>query len=314
MTLVSNDPELWYLIDANRAGSYVIVAASVGVIYDSILTLPQEVELVWRQRWSLMTVLYLGLRYIGIVYAIINIPMNLPTFPTTDTVSYIMVFTLCWIIVAVPAILGVIMIARLHAMYQQSRKVLMFMIFIFLTINISGAAIVAMMLRKISVEEVILFGTYQCNIELGGDRVLLCRMYSMLIAIWEILALCLAGWVTAKHFREQRRHSTGGIIKDCFTVLMKSHSVYFASFTVAFCSLFGYLSPRVSEPPYSLRAQIYFGVFQIFVLVQLFVLGPRLILSIREYYAKLVADSDTTTEMTSIAFQERVHVTTSSSV
>jgi hypothetical protein len=44
------------------------------------------------------------------------------------------------------------------------------------------------------------------------------------------------------------------------------------------------------------------------------VLGPRLILGVREYHAKLVANSDTATNMTSIAFQERVHVSTSTSV
>lgn len=62
-----------------------MVAASVGVVYDSALSFAQEVELIWRQRWSLMTVLYLSLRYIGIVYAVINILISLPTFPTTDT-------------------------------------------------------------------------------------------------------------------------------------------------------------------------------------------------------------------------------------
>jgi hypothetical protein len=44
------------------------------------------------------------------------------------------------------------------------------------------------------------------------------------------------------------------------------------------------------------------------------VLGPRLILGVREYHAKLVANSDTATDMTSIYFQERVHVSTSTSV
>lgn len=57
-----------------------------------------------------------------------------------------------------------------------------------------------------------------------------------------------------------------------------------------------------------------FGLFiQIFQFMRMFVLGPRLVLSIREYHAKLVADSDTATAMTPIAFQECVHVSTSSS-
>jgi hypothetical protein len=45
------------------------------------------------------------------------------------------------------------------------------------------------------------------------------------------------------------------------------------------------------------------GVFLIAQALQMFVLGPRLILSIREYHAKLVARSDEGTGMTSIYFQ-----------
>jgi hypothetical protein len=64
----------------------------------------------------------------------------------------------------------------------------------------------------------------------------------------------------------------------------------------------------------SLDTQIYLGLAQILLVVQMFVLGPHLILGVREYHAKLVASSDTATNMTSIAFEERVHVSTSSSV
>jgi hypothetical protein len=51
-----------------------------------------------------------------------------------------------------------------------------------------------------------------------------------------------------------------------------------------------------------------------FMFAQMFVLGPRLILGVREYNAKLVANFDTATPMTSIAFQDHVDVSTSSSV
>jgi len=65
---------------------------------------------------------------------------------------------------------------------------------------------------------------------------------------------------------------------------------------------------------YSLDTQIYIGLTQILEMVRIFVLGPRLILGVREYHAKLVANSDTASAMTSIVFEERVHVSTSSSV
>jgi hypothetical protein len=46
----------------------------------------------------------------------------------------------------------------------------------------------------------------------------------------------------------------------------------------------------------------------------MYVLAPRLILSVREYYAESVANPDTATDMASIVFQEHVHVTTNSGV
>jgi len=48
--------------------------------------------------------------------------------------------------------------------------------------------------------------------------------------------------------------------------------------------------------------------------VQMFVLGPRLILSIRDYQAKLVTNSDEATAMTTIAFQEGAQVSTGGDV
>jgi hypothetical protein len=44
------------------------------------------------------------------------------------------------------------------------------------------------------------------------------------------------------------------------------------------------------------------------------VLGPRLVLSIREFHDGLVEDSDAGTEMATIVFGERVHMPTGSDV
>jgi len=48
--------------------------------------------------------------------------------------------------------------------------------------------------------------------------------------------------------------------------------------------------------------------------MQLLVLGPRLILSIREYHAKHVVNSDAGTELSMITFQQHAHVSTSGDV
>ncbi|KAG2111375.1 hypothetical protein BD769DRAFT_69022 [Suillus cothurnatus] len=314
MTVISNDPSWWPLINATLIGSYFVVAASAGVMYDWVLTLGQEVELIWRQRWSLMTFLYLSVRYGGIGYAAIYMLCNVPTISMTDVVSLITYDASDWMIVIADIMLSVIMIARLHAMYQRSRQVLIFIVVIFLAIRIADVVMLAIVTMQISEVEYILSGTYQCMIDYTGDFIFLDSMVSIMNTVWEVLALCLAVWIAVKHFRELRQHSTSGIIGDCFTVLMKTHVSYFASFLVVSCLKYGLLSPTFSTDIYSLDPQIYLGLTEILEMVQLFVLGPRLILGVREYHAKLVANSDTAGAMTSIVFEERVHVSTSSSV
>ncbi|KAG1784841.1 uncharacterized protein HD556DRAFT_1425715, partial [Suillus plorans] len=64
MTFVSNDPSWWPFLNLDIFIGYWAVAAGVVVVYDWVLTFGQE-----RQRWSLMTVLYLTIRYIGIPYS-----------------------------------------------------------------------------------------------------------------------------------------------------------------------------------------------------------------------------------------------------
>ncbi|KAG2114508.1 hypothetical protein BD769DRAFT_1391490 [Suillus cothurnatus] len=265
MTVVSNDPSWWPSIYGSFIGSYFVVAASFGVMYDWVLTFGQEVELIWHT-------------------------VGLPTISMTDAVCLIIYDTVNWMGNIGNVILDVIMIARLHAMYQQSRKVLIFLVVVFLAIRIASVAILAMLTMQFSgvPEEYILSGTYQCITGYAGNFIFLVSMDWIIATIWEVLVLCLAVWIAIKHFHELRRHSIGGIIGDCFTVLMKTHDIY------------------------SVDTQIYIGLTQIFQIVQMFVLGPRLILGVREYHAKLVANSDTATAMTSIAFQERVHVSTSS--
>jgi hypothetical protein len=64
----------------------------------------------------------------------------------------------------------------------------------------------------------------------------------------------------------------------------------------------------------SIAEEVFGGVPQIIQVVQMFVLGPRLILGVRECHARLVAHSDEGTGMASIVFQERIQITTGGGV
>ncbi|KAG2139176.1 uncharacterized protein EDB93DRAFT_1253104 [Suillus bovinus] len=346
MTLVSNDPSWWPIINSNRVSSYfTVVASSAGVIYDLVLTLGQEVELVWTQRWSLMSILYLSVRYLGVVYATIQILGTLltdsvPTISVTDVVSslhlcslllyyqpysdvgfniltiaavsHVIYNAIIWMTLAVNVMLCIITLTRLYAMYQRSRKMLIFLVASLLTVNISNGVLLTIGMMRASAEELILFGTYQCTISYEGDVQILKSTPWILTTAWEVLALCLAGWIAVRHFRDLYRHSAGGIIGDFVTVLMKTHVVYFSSFVVVSFFWLGEVSPTFTTDPFSLKTEIYRGFLQIILVVQLFVVGPRLILSVRRYRAELMTSSDAGTGVVSIAFQERRHASTSS--
>ncbi|KAG2060870.1 hypothetical protein BDR06DRAFT_1002090 [Suillus hirtellus] len=295
---MSSDPGRWMLGNLNRDYTDYIAASSVVVAYDWALTFGQEVDLVWRQRWSFMTALFLSLRYIGVLYAAVFVfceIMNSALWCTGFVVN---------------GMLGVIMITRLFAMHQQSRKLLIFLVVIFLAITIACGVIVVIETYQILGEDLILPGTHQCLI---GGNIRLAAEYWLLGTAWEVLTLCLVLWSAVKHFRELHQPWTRWTIGDYFAVLVKTHVLYFASFATVSCLQLGYLSPAIADPT-NVGTRTYGGVLQIFSLVQMFILGPRLILDIRKYHAKLVANSDAGIAMATIIFHECAQESTSSNV
>jgi len=188
--------------------------------------------------------------------------------------------------------LGVIMINRLYAMYQQSRKMLIFLAVTFLAITIPSVVIVAIQSTHLIWDEVVFSSIYRC-VGRGGNPNVISEAW-ILNMVWEALVLCLAMRIAIKRFIELRRLSTGWRTGDCFTVLIKSHVLYFVAFIVVSFFNIGMLSPNFSE------SAIYSGVLRIVSLVQMFVLGPRLILSVRGYLAELTDASDEGIRMTTL--------------
>jgi hypothetical protein len=205
--------------------------------------------------------------------------------------------------VVVNAMLGVIIITRLHVMYQQSRKILAFLVSVFLAVTISCGVIAVIGNRYTVGEQLILSDTYQCTYDYKGDAGLLDSLAWILYTVWEVLALYLAVWIVVKHFRALRRPLAGWTMGDCFSVLIKAHVVYFASFVAVSCFQLGFLSPGILYSS-SVGSDVYAGLLEFVSIAQMFVLGPRLILSIREYEAKLVTDPDAGIDMPPIVFQE----------
>ncbi|KAG1780347.1 hypothetical protein EV702DRAFT_774984 [Suillus placidus] len=285
MPLIPTDPSSWSF-DMYRVFSYFVVASSAVVVYDWVLTFGQEYELIWRQHHSLMTALYIIVRYFGILYSVCNVLVNLPGILTTNMVSYAMDLALLWATLPINCMLDIIMISRLHAMYQRSRRILIFLIVTFVSTTIFCTAIASAGTDLLSIK-VVLYGT-QCVYEINSsEQQRMFEAYTVATA-WEALTLCLAIWIVVKHLRELQPRSTGRTaVSDCFTVLLKTHVLYFVIFVTSSGLNIGLVVPHFSASS-SVGAQVYRGILEFATLLQMFVVGPRLILSVREYHAKLV--------------------------
>lgn len=84
MTQISNNPNWRPLINSYHFYSYFVVVACTAIMYDWALTLGKEIELIWRQHWSLMTVLYFLVRYAGIPFTVMDMLISLPSVSVTD--------------------------------------------------------------------------------------------------------------------------------------------------------------------------------------------------------------------------------------
>ncbi|KAG2357138.1 hypothetical protein BDR07DRAFT_393459 [Suillus spraguei] len=281
----------------NTLDNCFAAASSTVVLYDWALTFGQEFELIFSQRWSFMTVLYICVRCIGILFSAINILSILPVL-ITDAVSLIIWYVGTWAPVIVNAMLGVAMIARLNAMYQGSKRLLIFLVITLLACTIISGVTVVIENSSISAQEAVLSGFYTC---ITYSETNLNLIYESLIptSVWEILALFLTIWIVVKHFCELRQSPTGSSIGNCLKMLIESHTFYFLAFAIVASLRLGSLSNVTNTT--SVGSAVYSGIWSIAEVLQMFVLGPRLILSIREYHAKLVARADGETWMMSIS-------------
>ncbi|KAG0696547.1 hypothetical protein DFH29DRAFT_195317 [Suillus ampliporus] len=123
----------------------------------------------------------------------------------------------------------VIMMTRIHAMCQGSKKMLIFLAVVLLAYTIASAVITVIGNIGVSGEEAVLSGNHQCGYVIDVDKLRLNDGILIPTAVWEILALFLATWVAIKHFCELRQSPTGSTIGDCFIVLTRSHVLYFVA-------------------------------------------------------------------------------------
>jgi len=125
---------------ANQRNTYSHAAALTFCLYDIILSFSQEVEYVWMSKRSLVTALYLIVRYYGVINLIGIVAMFTQASSNLDVKECQRYFF--WTITGVPIVfvlaLDAILLLRLYALYNRSKKVLITLL-VLISINFGVA-------------------------------------------------------------------------------------------------------------------------------------------------------------------------------
>ncbi|KIJ59732.1 hypothetical protein HYDPIDRAFT_118238 [Hydnomerulius pinastri MD-312] len=276
---------------------YCSVATITTISYDYLLTFGREVELVWRRPWSLMSSLYVIIRYLGVVLAITDaiwgsiiympelVRLCIDTFKFTNWGSY-----------AYMLALEATMILRIFAMYNQSRRLLYFLLGLFFPVVVVELVLTVLYFGPRN-------GMYVTDIPLPGMQIcsgnfslspLLYVYFSIPGIVFDGILALFAVARLVQHTIDMKRDLGGWKMNVCMRMLARDSILYFMG-NLIYRSF--NLIPLTNLPP------LYKTLAQAFCSIEPFVLPPRLVISFREYHAQIVSDSDAGSPIESMVFR-----------
>ncbi|KAG2144259.1 hypothetical protein DEU56DRAFT_937959 [Suillus clintonianus] len=267
-----------------RWNNNVSVAAITLISYEYLLLLEKEVEYVWKRPWSLMSCLYLVVRYFGLFLALLCACwgglLYMPESSQQSLPSYFSCYDLIvlieWGFSVYFVFAEIILIWRLYAICNQSKLLLHVLIGLFLPIVALsiGTDIYLYSRREVfSVKELMTGNTTYCTIYFKIGPAL--AIYTSIpIVCYDILLVILAAATLVRHLKEQRKIKMRP--NTYMVMIVRYHIMYFA-LNLTNQILLVVLWANIPTPAMSL-SELFNGTAP-------FILAPRLIISIWDTHA-----------------------------
>ncbi|KAF9559140.1 hypothetical protein CPC08DRAFT_530233 [Agrocybe pediades] len=106
---------------------YTRIIASSVIFYDHVVTLGDEVRLMWNGKWSLVKILFFMIRYYALPSAIFSLYSIFTPFLTDEVSMRIVRWDMATAFLAT-FLTEAVLVIRLYALYNRNRKVLVFML------------------------------------------------------------------------------------------------------------------------------------------------------------------------------------------
>ncbi|KAG2077179.1 hypothetical protein BDR04DRAFT_1114021 [Suillus decipiens] len=222
-----------YALDWNNNTSVTVMAL---VSYDYILQFDKEVTFVWQRQWSAMSYLYLVVRYLGIILAML----------TKIQPCYGMFLFMEWGFSVYSCLTEVILIWRLYVIYNKSKLILYALLGFFLPIvGLFIALMAGYKVQEITLTPNIKYCT--ASFHIGPATAVYA---SIPVICFDIFLVVLAIIVLKKHLKEQKELQVKP--NTYIVMIVRYHVIYFVLYAqtvvMSFILLFKYTAPLIIVP------------------------------------------------------------------
>lgn len=262
-----------------QVASYAETAAISLALYDFLICLDHEIDVIWKRKLNLSTVLYLALRYLGLLVVIstalsyMNMSISnlgcLSMWWISEVGGYILVF-----------LVQATMIMRLYALSRKSLSVLTFLMSCFLIQQVARIAIFASEYDGVVVNE---FGLYTCMVGLNTS-IWVVSFEDATTVGFQTLILILTLYYFAKYQQlTHQRISVSLLSKDDLCGVLVRDNVLFC-FLYNIPRLLGLISLNLDVEATGLTV-VQFSTQVLWMSV----IGPRTILNLRMHVTQMMS-------------------------
>jgi len=148
-------PKLSDVFELHKFTNYNIVTATAWLGYEIVVTSSQEIKYIWKSPWSAVKVLYLLVRYYSILYLLITSFVTTNTFLSANFCRQYLFFSVWGCSIIFP-IVDLLIVARLYALYNGSKRMGIVLAALWLTEITCGFTLIGIALRPLNGATIIL--------------------------------------------------------------------------------------------------------------------------------------------------------------
>jgi len=125
--------DLQATLELLQMNDYVSVVIVTAVIYDYVLVFSREIDYVWHRPWTWVSTIFVLVRYLGLSFAIIGALGGSTFVPGPVNMCTAIYLVSSWEFIIFLAAADLVMILRVYAMWNQSKRILYILLFIYVS-------------------------------------------------------------------------------------------------------------------------------------------------------------------------------------